>query len=322
MVLYHIPAGGTTAKLPIAALVAPQGSADEEGWVRHRYAIITGDDFGFSHGVNRAIIAAHEHGVLTSASLMVTGRAADEAVALAHAHPRLAVGLHLVVVGGHTVLPPREIPHLTDRTGRFPHGPFRMGLRYQFNAAARLELRREIRAQLERFRQTGLRLSHVDGHLHMHTHPVVLRALIELASEFDIRAIRLPSEEFRLTCRLDRTRFPTKLLWARIFWRLRRYGEPRLRSAGIACAERVYGLLASGRMTEAYLLGLIPRIRVDCVEIYLHPALSLPGEPRNGPPGAGQAELAALLSERVRTALTTSGFALTNYRDAVAMRRR
>src|ERR671924_1565273 len=135
----------------------------------HRYVRVSGDDFGFSHGVNRAIIQAHECGVLTSASLMVTGRAFDEAVALAHAHPRLAVGLHLVVVCGRTALPPGEIPHLADVTGNFPFGAFRTGLRYQFNAAARLELRREIRTQLEMFRGTGLRLSHVDGHLHMHT---------------------------------------------------------------------------------------------------------------------------------------------------------
>ena len=172
-----------------------------------RYVIITGDDFGFSHGVNRGIIHAHECGVLTSASLMVTGRACDEAVALAHAHPRLAVGLHLVVVCGQTALSPREIPHLADVAGHSPFGPLRTGVRYQFNTAARLELRREIRAQLELFRRTGLQLSHVDGHLHMHTHPVVLQILIELAPEFDIRVIRLPWEEFRITSQLDRGHF-------------------------------------------------------------------------------------------------------------------
>ena len=285
-----------------------------------RYAIITGDDFGFSHGVNRAIIQAHEYGILTSASLMVTGRAFDEAVALAQAHPRLAVGLHLVVVCGQTALAPCEIPHLADAAGRFPFGAFRTGLRYQFNGAARLELRREIRAQFERFRRTGLRLSHVDGHLHMHTHPVVLRMLIELAPEFDIRVIRLPAEEFRMTRRLDRGDFLRKLLWSGIFWSLRRYSEPRLRSAGIRCVDRVYGLLASGRMTEHYLLGLIPQIRADGVEIYLHPAIPMPGEALNGPPGAGQAELAALLSDRVRRALVASGFELLSHNDPKEMR--
>lgn len=285
-----------------------------------RFIVITGDDFGFSQGVNHAIMQAHEYGVLSSASLMVTGQAFDEAVALAHAHPRLAVGLHLVVVCGRTVLPPCKIPHLADVAGNFPFGPLRMGLRYQFNRAARLELRREIRAQLELYRRTGLRLSHVDGHLHMHTHPVVLRTLIELAPEFDIRVIRLPVEEFRLTRRLDPSNFLQKLFWSGIYWGLHRYGERRLRSAGLRCADRVYGLLASGRMTEQYLLGLIPQIRADCVEIYLHPAMPLPGEALNGPPGAGQAELAALLSDRVRKAVTAGGFELINWDDGGEMR--
>jgi chitin disaccharide deacetylase len=204
--------------------------------------------------------------------------------------------------------------------GHFPFGPLRTGLRYQFNGAARLELRREIRAQLEMFRRTGLHLSHVDGHLHMHTHPVVLRTLIELAPEFDIRVIRLPWEEFRITCRLDRSNFLQKLLWSGIYRGLRRYGERRSRSAGIRCADRVYGLLASGRMTEQYLLGLIPQIHADCVEIYLHPAIPLPGEALNGPPGAGQAELAALLSDRVRRALAAGGFELINWDDGGEMR--
>lgn len=61
-------------------------------------------------GVNRAIVKAHEQGILTSTSLMVTGEAVDQAVALAEAHPRLAVELHLVLVCGRAVLPPARFP--------------------------------------------------------------------------------------------------------------------------------------------------------------------------------------------------------------------
>lgn len=52
-----------------------------------RFLIINGDDFGFSCGVNQAIIQAHERGILTSTSLMVTGEAFNEAVSLAQSHP-------------------------------------------------------------------------------------------------------------------------------------------------------------------------------------------------------------------------------------------
>lgn len=302
----------TNSQVKLQSASQPGGVA----WSNRRFIIINGDDFGFSCGVNRAIIEAHERGVLTSTSLMVTGQAFDEAVALAKAHPNLAVGLHLVLGKGKAVLPPSQIPHLVDEDGNFSNQPNRAGLHYQLNAAARRELRLEIRAQLDKFRDTGLRLSHVDGHLHLHSHPVVMRALVELADEFNIQVIRLPSEELRLTLNLDRSDLQNKLLWSFVFTGLRRYGEQLLKAKGIGFVNRVYGLLQTGRMTETYLLGLIPQIQANLVEIYTHPAIAIPGEPSNGPLGLGPAELDALLSDRVRETLVASGWELTNYNNS------
>ncbi|HSS45682.1 MAG TPA: ChbG/HpnK family deacetylase, partial [Thermoanaerobaculia bacterium] len=234
-----------------------------------------------------------------------------EAVALARCRSGLAVGLHLVVVNGRAALPPGEISRLVNTAGHFRGGPVSAGLRYQFSGVARRQLEREIRAQLERFCETGLPLSHVDGHHHMHLHPVVLATLVNLAEEFRIPAIRLPSEELGLALALDRRGTASKVLWSGIFRCLRRHGERRLREAGVGFSERVYGLLVTGRVTEDYLLGLIPRVTADRVELYCHPAVSLPGEPSNGPPGAGREELAALVSDRVREAVTRSGFVLS-----------
>ena len=271
---------------------------------------ITGDDFGFSREVNRAIVVAYERGVLTSASLMVNGEAAAEAIALARSCPGLAVGLHLAVVDARATLAPSEIPRLVDASGRFRGHPFRAGLRYQFSRKARRELEREIRAQLERFADTGLTLSHVDGHHHMQMHPVVLEILIGLAEAFRIPAIRLPAEELRLALSLDRHNTASKILLSLGFGLLRRHGERRLIRAGISFSKRVYGLLATGRITEGYLLGLIPQILEDDVELYCHPATALPGERFHGPPASGPEEFAALLSEKVREALERSGFVL------------
>ncbi|HKD11518.1 MAG TPA: ChbG/HpnK family deacetylase, partial [Thermoanaerobaculia bacterium] len=157
--------------------------------------VVTGDDFGLSPRVNRAICEAHDRGILTAASLMVGAPAAAEAVALARERPGLAVGLHLTVVDAVASLPPVQIPKLADRVGRLRASPLSAGLLYQFSSAARGELRREIRCQLEGFQKTGLPLSHVDGHHHMHLHPFVLGVLLELAREFKIRWIRIPAGE-------------------------------------------------------------------------------------------------------------------------------
>jgi chitin disaccharide deacetylase len=210
----------------------------------------------------------------------------------------------LVLVCGRSVLLPEQIPHLVDSKGNFSDSALQAGLRYQFHPAAYKELHQEIRAQLEKFRASGLPLSHVDGHLHLHTHPVILRILVELAPEFDIRVIRLPSEELGINLKLDTQNLLTKLVWAAVFGRLRRYGEDLLISHGIKFADRVYGLLQTGNITEEYLLGLIPQIQADLVEIYSHPAVFQPGD----------VELAALLSKQVREILNVNGFELTNYR--------
>lgn len=283
---------------------------------RTRSVIINGDDFGFSTGVNQAIADAHDRGILTSASLMVTGDAFAEAVAIAKARPALAVGLHLVLTCGRSALSPSTIPHLVDAEGNFSDAPNKTGWRYQFDRAARQELPLEIRAQLEKFCQTGLPLSHVDGHLHLHSHPVVLRHLVDLAEEFNIRYIRLPLEELSVTLNIDRTDWWTKLVQYTVFGGLRRYGEGLLNRNGIQYTDRVYGLLQSGRMSEAYLLELIPRIQADRVEIYSHPAIAIEGEPSNAPLGLGNTELEALLSDRVRDQFLRHGFTITNYHQS------
>src|SRR2546425_2845805 len=60
-----------------------------------KFVIVNGDDFGASRGINRGIIAAHRHGILTSTSLLVNTPWSEEAAVLAHAAPDLSVGLHV-----------------------------------------------------------------------------------------------------------------------------------------------------------------------------------------------------------------------------------
>ena len=276
---------------------------------RPRSLIVTGDDFGSSHEVNAAIIEAHAHGVLTSASLMVCGGAFEEAVALAKQNLRLAVGLHLTISCEKAVSSPGTIPQVVCKDGRFPGNLWQAGCRYSLKSAVRRQIALEIRAQLERFRATGLRLSHVDGHQHMHLVPAILDALVSLAPEFGIRSIRLPREEFGLAVRLDPSGFSTKALHQFYVRMLRPVNERQLRAAGIFYADRVYGFLQTGKVTERYLLDLIPRIRHRAVEIYAHPTLS----PISERLGASRSQLDALLSPRVREALEAAGFCLSTY---------
>ena len=270
--------------------------------------IITADDFGLALPVNEAVEQAHQSGVLTSASLMVAENGAANAIGRARRHPTLRVGLHLVVVDGRPILPPERIQSLADVSGRLPDQLFRAGVRFFFRPAARRQLRDEVRAQLESFRATGLALDHVDTHRHMVLHPTVLGAIIELASEFDIRAVRVPVEPLRATRGLPLTRriaaagrgvFLAPWI-ALVRWRLRR--------AGIACNSEVRGLADTGAMNEATVLRLISTLSADITGMFFHPATaSFTSVPLPQSVPCHVAELDALCSAQVRTALAENG---------------
>ncbi len=281
--------------------------------IRQSALIINGDDFGYSAAVNRAIIQAHQKGILTSASLMVNEAAAAQAVAFAKANPSLAVGLHLVLVLGRAALPHAELPHITDAQNCFTDSSFQAGIRYYFSNTARREVRCEMRAQFEKFAATSLPFSHVDGHTHLHQHPVVFTELINLCEEFGVRRVRVVKGEMCLSLRLDRRHLPIKLVWGTVFNLLGHWCERQLRGRGFVQPQKVYGLLQSGDLNEDYLLGLIPRMARTATEIYAHPLAFDAGATAQRENPGGARELAALTSARVRAAIERAGFSLTTY---------
>lgn len=261
--------------------------------------IFNADDFGRSPAINAAVIRAHREGVLTSASLMVTGDAFAEAVALAHATPTLAVGLHLVVSGGRAALSPQQIPHLVDAQGCFLEDPLRAGLRYALLRAAQQELAREIVAQFERFAATGLPLSHVDGHHHLHVHPVIFNLLLPLAQHYGARGVRVPRDDLRLALRYDRRGAATKIAWGLALGLVCRWYAQRARSSRLVVVDRVYGVMQSGQMHEDYVIQALCALTAPTAELYFHPSLEASGEAFGPNPG----DLATLLSPTVRTVI-------------------
>jgi hopanoid biosynthesis associated protein HpnK len=199
--------------------------------------IINGDDFGQSLAVNRAIIAAHQRGVLTSASLMINEPAADDAIERALQTPTLAVGLHLSTVLGRARLRPDEIPAIVGLNGQFSRSPVRAGLNYFFNPRARRDLKREVRAQFEAFAATGLPFSHVDGHNHLHMHPVVFAELIDLCEEFGVKRIRVINGDAQVHSAITGELGPGEVVISRIFTLLARWCHQRLVGSRI-CRSR------------------------------------------------------------------------------------
>jgi len=282
-----------------------------------RRLVVSGDDFGAAREVNAAVVRAHRDGILTSTSLMVTGDAAAEAVTRAGEHPNLAVGLHLVLAQGRPAAARADIRALVDRAGAFRRAPVAAGIRYAWTwlfRAGRAQLRREVEAQLAGFTATGLRLSHVDGHLNMHLHPMVLPIVIVLAPRYGIRAVRLSREELGAALRWDRHQFGRKLAEGLVFRALAAWSAPRLRRARIVTTDRVYGMHQTGHVDERYLLALIAHLPAGVSEVYCHPSEGVSTALEPYQPGYDQAgELSALTSPRVRAAIRAAGVELVSY---------
>jgi len=276
--------------------------SDQDG--SRRRLIVNADDFGRSPSINQAVIRAHREGILTTTSLMVNEAACDEAVALARENPGLGVGLHLTLICGHSALAHEKIPGLTDARSEFTNNPCSAGFRYFFNRSLREQLRAEIHAQFQKFRGTGLKMDHLNGHLHLHLHPVIFRLLMEDAAQLGIERVRLTFDPFRLNLRLASGHLAYRALHVLIFHSLSARARPVLQQRGFRHTERVFGLLQNARVDESYVFGLLAQLPSGDSELYSHPSLD---EFRN--------EFDALISPRVRERVKQLGISLIRYQD-------
>lgn len=134
-----------------------------------RCLIVNADDFGLSDGVNRGVLDTHELGIVTSASLMVCGSAADGAAAIANEHPELSVGLHLDL-------------------GEWRYSGGRWNAVYE---RAPLDdpklIESEVAAQCEKFAKLlGTAPTHLDSHQHAHRNEPLRSIVIAKGSELGI----------------------------------------------------------------------------------------------------------------------------------------
>ena len=285
----------------------------------NKTVIFTADDFGMSPALNGAVVLAHRRGVLRSASLMVTAPAVEQALALARELPELCLGVHLTLIQGRSALPPQAIPHLVDSQGRFLNDPVRVGWRYFWQARVLPEIKRELAAQIEAALAAGLKVWFLNSHVNLHLHPKIFPLVVDLAKEYGVPAVRLAREDWRTALSLDSRDPIPKIAQGLIFTWLSRRAQRLAREAGLLYNDHLFGLLNDGRMTEDYLLGLVPHLQPGVTEIYLHPGLYGDRELQQWAPAyRRQEELAALLSPRLKEALAAGGVAVSDFREVVS----
>lgn len=148
--------------------------------------IVNADDLGLSDYINEGIIQAHKAGAVTNSTLMVKREFVSDAVRLARENPSLCVGLHL---------------DLDEFLGRDEKGTERFGMerisRMLSDKRFFSEVEMDIDAQIRAFKDSGLELTHIDGHHHLHAIPELFPLIVEKMVRYGIKTIRF-SKEFDL----------------------------------------------------------------------------------------------------------------------------
>jgi predicted glycoside hydrolase/deacetylase ChbG (UPF0249 family) len=238
--------------------------------------IVNADDFGLTHGVNRAILACHERGIVSSATLMANGSCFDEAVALTARMAGLSVGCHIVLVDGEPLLPPNEVRSLlAPGTNRFYNSigeVLRAVARGRFRAD---EVEYEAWAQFARLQRSNVEVSHFDAHKHTHMFPSILKPLLRAASAHGIFAVRNPFDapdvvtfrEARASNTLLIRKIQTSLL--RTF--LRQRWVHAVRAAGFTTTDGSLGVAATGTLDEISLRAILKQMPPGTWELVCHP---------------------------------------------------
>jgi predicted glycoside hydrolase/deacetylase ChbG (UPF0249 family) len=210
----------------------------------------------------------------------------------------------LTLLQGHSALPPEKIPGLVNSRGEFSGNPVGIGLDYFFKRNLHGQLRAEIRAQIEKFHSTGLPLDHVNGHLHLHLHPVIFKILMEDSEKLGIRHLRLTRDCLSRSRRMSSGHWLYRISHAAIFEFLSSRARKPLQQRGIKHAQITFGLLQDSRVDEDYILRLLPKLPPGDSELYSHPSL-----------GEFKHEFDALVSPRVKEQIKLLGVELIRYRD-------
>lgn len=292
-----------------------------------RRLIVNADDFGFTSGVNRAIVEAHTGGVVTSSTLMANGSAFAEAVQLARTTPQLSIGCHVVLIDGQPVLDSQQVPSLTSRSSALG---FRDGLK-TFAAralAGRMnpdEVAAEATAQIRKLQSAGIAVSHFDTHKHTHLFPAILRPLLHAAAACGVRALRNPFGP-RLPLRssqlLKRPGLWTRYAEVRVLRRFADRFRETVAEEGFLTPDGTLGIEVTGALDETLFSAIARSIPAGTWEFVCHPGYNDAElqAARTRLRESRETELHVLTMPAARTVLCQEGIQLISYQDLVSRR--
>jgi chitin disaccharide deacetylase len=284
-----------------------------------RRLIVNADDFGFTSGVNRAIVKAHTDGVVTSATLMANRPAFCEATGMAKQLPKLSIGCHVVLIDGEPLLPPARIPSLTQ-SGRFRDDLKTFAARAFTGQLDATEIAAEATAQIRRVQAAGMCLSHLDTHKHTHIFPNVLRPLLLAADECGVRAVRNPFGPFlplRLSELLKRPNLWTRWAEMRVLGTFAGKFQKAVQREGFVTPDGTLGIEVTGTLNETLFTAIATSVPEGTWEFVCHPGYNDSDlqSAKTRLRVSREVELRVLTLPRAREILTRQEVELISYRE-------
>jgi hopanoid biosynthesis associated protein HpnK len=283
---------------------------------------VNADDFGFSSGVNRAIVEAHSRGIVTSSTLMANGPAFPEAVEFAKQNPQLGIGCHVVLIDGEPLLDAEKLPSLTHAR-RFGDSLKSFIGRALTGRIADGEIFAEASAQIRKIQAAGIAVSHLDTHKHTHLFPRILRPLLRAGRECGVRAVRNPFGP-RLPMRsselMRRPNLWTRYAELRILGGFAKKFHSTVAHEGFVTTNGTLGIEVTGTLDETLFHAIAESIPEGTWEFVCHPGYNDADLQKANTRlrESRETELRVLTLPAAREILAQKGIQLIGYRELVS----
>jgi chitin disaccharide deacetylase len=283
--------------------------------------IVNADDLGWTAGVNRGILEAFHHGIVTSTSLLANGAAFDEGVEAARTAPGLGIGVHLNLTDGPPVADRESVASLLNESGEFAGSPESLLLRRARRGLLLQEVESEWDAQIQKIRAAGIAPTHLDGHKHVHMLPGLFEIALKLAKQHEIGAIRVSLEASSLRAALssglqkNSGMVMKQGVQARGLKLLARDARQLAERAGISTADYFCGIAQTGELTREGVMQFVKNLPDGTTELMCHPGYADAALQKTATrlQDSRQTELEILTDTGIRNLVASLGIRLIDY---------
>jgi len=271
-----------------------------------KYLIVTADDLGLAKSINDGIVTACKEGIVTAVSVIPTGEAIQDALEAVKALPFRDAGAHLSL---------SETNPLLD-TSKFYKSHNGLFFDILSGRADLGDIYSELKAQLEVLKRSGLKITHINSHEHIHMMPKILDIFIRLAKEYDVQAIRFPRGD-RPAAGSSIVEYYKKAVLGHFASNMRK----DLGETGLKYTDYFFGLLDAGSLDIDKIKIVLGLLKDGVTEFVTHPGFLGPKVlNRYSWHTGGETELFALTDNRIKAAIKENGVELITYEKFLTLK--